>query len=588
MRGDWEEASKRWRKSLDLSTKLAEESGTLPSTVCLANWAEVLIYRGKLVEASKVLENVIGREHAVLQVSPNNPFNASVLAGNNYLLSGTLAGLGKEAESVQRRRVGDQVIKELFNYLRNTRGLTSARRLCSDVKYELELVVRGVKNGGGHGAEMAVCTAALEACIQKLQKDNDVTPEELTKAIEQTPDDWELRQEHGILCVRQARWKEAAADLVKVIELNPGDSKCWLDAAPVLILAEDRAAYRTACQQMLERFGQTKNPIIAHRIALSCLLIPQAVSDEKLVWQLAEQSLAGAPSHPWCLITLGMALYRAGQFEVAGPWGQIVKTWPDDPYAGAGADGVPLLTWLVLAMAHHRLGHTEEARRWLDKAVQRMDAESAAKEIGPLRQQSHVWAMCLVLRREAQELLSKAVTDLPSRTVRVPRHNPYMGFALGLALAAKGLCPEAIAEFRKVTEMKPDFAEAYNCLAWLLATHSNPQVRDPDGAVHWAKKAVELAPNGGNWNTLGVAHYRAGAWKAALAALEKSVELRQGGDSFDWFFLAMCHEKLGDKEKARQWYDKAVEWMDKNWPQNDDLRRFRTEAAELLKIKKGQ
>jgi hypothetical protein len=28
-----------------------------------------------------------------------------------------------------------------------------------------------------------------------------------------------------------------------------------------------------------------------------------------------------------------------------------------------------LCTWFFLAMAHHRLGHADEARRWLDQGV---------------------------------------------------------------------------------------------------------------------------------------------------------------------------------------------------------------------------
>jgi Tol biopolymer transport system component len=62
------------------------------------------------------------------------------------------------------------------------------------------------------------------------------------------------------------------------------------------------------------------------------------------------------------------------------------------------------------------------------------------------------------------------------------------------------------------------------------------------------------------------------------------MELRKGGDSFDWFFLAMAHEKLGDKEKARQWYDRATRWMDKNQPTNEELASFRAEAAQLLGV----
>ena len=46
----------------------------------------------------------------------------------------------------------------------------------------------------------------------------------------------------------------------------------------------------------------------------------------------------------------------------------------------------------------------------------------------------------------------------------------------------------------------------------------------------------------------------------------------------------MAHWQLGEKDEARQWYDQAVEWMEQKQPDNDELRRFRAEAAELLGI----
>ena len=76
-----------------------------------------------------------------------------------------------------------------------------------------------------------------------------------------------------------------------------------------------------------------------------------------------------------------------------------------------------------------------------------------------------------------------------------------------------------------------------------------------------------------------------GMSEEALAALEKSMELRKGGDAFDWFFLAMAHGQLGEKEKAREFYDRAVQWMDKNQPTHEELRRFRAETSELLGLK---
>ena len=50
----------------------------------------------------------------------------------------------------------------------------------------------------------------------------------------------------------------------------------------------------------------------------------------------------------------------------------------------------------------------------------------------------------------------------------------------------------------------------------------------------------------------------------------------------------MAHWQVGEKDKARQRYDEAVQWMEKNQPKNDELRRFQAEAAELLGIKDGK
>lgn len=54
----------------------------------------------------------------------------------------------------------------------------------------------------------------------------------------------------------------------------------------------------------------------------------------------------------------------------------------------------------------------------------------------------------------------------------------------------------------------------------------------------------------------------------------------------DWFVLTMAHWQLGNKEESRRWYDKAVPWMEKNQAEDEELRRFRAEAEELLEIKK--
>jgi tetratricopeptide (TPR) repeat protein len=137
----------------------------------------------------------------------------------------------------------------------------------------------------------------------------------------------------------------------------------------------------------------------------------------------------------------------------------------------------------------------------------------------------------------------------------------------------------------KRASLTPDDTAALNDLAWLLATGPFPDLRDPAEAVRLATRATELIPNDGDlWNTLGAARYRAGDWAASATALEKSMQLRRGGDAFDWFFLAMCRRQLGDHDQARKWYDRAANSMTKKDAQDDELRRFRAEAAELLGI----
>jgi tetratricopeptide (TPR) repeat protein len=79
---------------------------------------------------------------------------------------------------------------------------------------------------------------------------------------------------------------------------------------------------------------------------------------------LAEKAVAARPVHSF-INTLGAALYRAGRFEEA------VRRL-NESIAIHGGGGV-YEDWLFLALSHHRLGHREEARKWLVKARNLLD-----------------------------------------------------------------------------------------------------------------------------------------------------------------------------------------------------------------------
>ena len=189
--------------------------------------------------------------------------------------------------------------------------------------------------------------------------------------------------------------------------------------------------------------------------------------------------------------------------------------------------------------------------------------------------------------RSALDVLEKLSIDFPNQG--------YIGWLaseygnLAILLSAQGRPEEADKAYRRLLELAPQDARVHNNLSWLLATCADPRLRDGKRAVELAKKAVELEPKQGMWwNTLGAAHFGPATGRRRSAAMDKSMELGKGGDGNDWFFLAMAHWQLGDKTQARSWYDKAIPWMEKNQPKNEELVRFRAEAAALLEVNEKQ
>ena len=106
--------------------------------------------------------------------------------------------------------------------------------------------------------------------------------------------------------------------------------------------------------------------------------------------------------------------------------------------------------------------------------------------------------------------------------------------------------------------------------------------------VVFAERAVEMAPQVSTyWNTLGIARYRAGDLERALVDLERSMELRTGGNAYDWLFLAMAQQRLGNEGEARAWYERSIAWMERA-DTDPDLDRFRAETEALLGIEESR
>ena len=202
--------------------------------------------------------------------------------------------------------------------------------------------------------------------------------------------------------------------------------------------------------------------------------------------------------------------------------------------------------------------------------------------------------------QEAEKAYHKALARLEKLAAALPHIPDYrqeLAYSLFAAAVSRSTdraqtLEQAHRQVREVCQkLPPDQQRAlalrYDSLSWQLTTAPDPTLRNPRRAVELARKAVELCPNEGAlrtvWETLGVAHYRAGDWEGAALALKKSMEVRnrRPGTSYA-FVLSMACWKLGNKDEARKWYTAALAWTETRFPKHAEVLRFRAEAAALL------
>ncbi|MBC8867790.1 MAG: redoxin domain-containing protein, partial [Planctomycetes bacterium] len=233
--------------------------------------------------------------------------------------------------------------------------------------------------------------------------------DELTVAIEKSGDDAKLFARRGGFNARLGHWKEAAADYVKAVELEPDNDIYWLRAAPLLALADDLEEYRRLCQQMIERFGVTKEPARADKTIKACLLLPGTEVPDSLR-QVLETALDGgkAPKwfYGWGYATQALMSFRDGDAEDAVRW--VRKSQETETYAEFGS--LRAFALLLLSMAQHELEKEDEARKSYDEAL-KLVYDHLNEPIGddPANIE-HDWLIAQIIRREAEKRLEGKTT----------------------------------------------------------------------------------------------------------------------------------------------------------------------------------
>ena len=342
--------------------------------------------------------------------------------------------------------------------------------------------------------------------------------------------------------------------------------------------------------------ARSLRPETAHELAHA--LEKKGESDEAIaVFRDLERLRPKNGRHLGCL---GKALKARGRSQEAATVleaavtaaREAIRARPDDAYAHSSlAFSLEAQGKLVSAIAEYRTvlrllpdsASTHDnlgvALEWQGKLEEAIAEHRTAIRLQPDFALAHInLGSALDRQGKSEEAIAEYRTAIRLQPDFALAHN-----SLGMALDRQGKREEAIVEYRTVLRLLPDDAYAHNILAWALATHSNPNRRQPAEALDHARKAVALAPKDGNFhNTLALAEYRAGHWAESRAASERAIELIKGVDASNWFFLAMALRQQGENDRARTFFDKAVAWTRKYAPKNAELLQFWREAAELL------
>jgi tetratricopeptide (TPR) repeat protein len=97
--------------------------------------------------------------------------------------------------------------------------------------------------------------------------------------------------------------------------------------------------------------------------------------------------------------------------------------------------------------------------------------------------------------------------------------------ALGETLPSVGEVKEGVFHLREAIRLSPSLSPAVTDLAWLLATHIDPNTRDPNAAVTLGKRAVYLAglTDSRPFDALAAAYAARGDFDLATEAAEKAM-----------------------------------------------------------------
>ena len=225
---------------------------------------------------------------------------------------------------------------------------------------------------------------------------------------------------------RHGKWKEAAAELDKLLEVDASDPYAQLKLAAVLAQAGDKDAYQVHCRKMLALFGGTNEPETLDKTAKACLLVPCTGPNLETASQMAAKALALGQESLWSSflqLDNGLARYRRGDY--AGAVDAMGKVIGQPMNVGRPLPPLErdVAAYAVLAMAQHQLKQTGAARESLAKATDLAETKLPHLGTNDLERDWVDWLIAHIFLREAKTVLGGESTTSGTQTA-----NPALEF----------------------------------------------------------------------------------------------------------------------------------------------------------------
>lgn len=224
------------------------------------------------------------------------------------------------------------------------------------------------------------------------------------------------------------------------------------------------------------------------------------------------------------------------------------KTVSDFSIEKRAIEKYPSLIGLIILSAsatdHSRQSYFNQLLKISEGAAERLRDELLMTRLSR-------WAMHLKTGEEANFSVKSA-----ERALGVYPVSAFSHYKLGIAYEIAGKQERAISQYEMAIKLDPNLAQAYNSLAWLLATTKDDSLRDGHKAVTYALKAVQLWPSPNYMDTLAVAQAEIGEWQKAIALTTKAIEVSKGEKL--GVFVQEYQQHLHVYKMKKPWRERAV------------------------------